>query len=327
MAARSSLVTRTLSGVLRVDMEMDDSDLDSDWLDTLIEKLEELFTEIEKSEQEIKDTREDIKEKRNERESLEEQLYALDMCYPNAGDDRGDDALSGSLCAAVILENGISVVDGDIRGLRSDIKRKREEWSTKVKEFLDVMDRNISKWFGNPAQANRRNPLFNNVTTARAFECFAAAFIEWIEKRSTLESIRVELTGGANDKGVDCKLMKDDGLEAVIQVKCGKQFESGKGNSIVLELAGSCLYNNVGKGIVVSSGKRAQFTKNTKDIVTKLKDDQQQYKVEISVYFFDDILEELCDGVHNMSTILDDGNQVVAVFKSFQRRLEELQRP
>lgn len=304
-------------------MEMDDSV----WLDSVIEELEELFTEIKKSEQEIKDTREDvkarIKEKRNERESLEEQLYALNMCYP----DGGDDALSGSLSgAAVILENEISVVDGDVRGLRGDIKRKQEEWSAKVKEFLNVMNRNISEWFGNPAQANRRNPLFNNVTTARAFECFAAAFIEWIEKRSTRESIRVELTGGANDKGVDCKLMKDDGLEAVIQVKCGKQFESGKGNSIVLELAGSCLYNNVGKGIVVSSGERAHFTENTKGIVTKLKDDQQQYKVEISVYFFDDIQKELCDGVI-MSTILDDKNQVVAVFKGFQRRLEELQRP
>lgn len=293
-------------------------------MDTLIEELEELFTEIEKSEQEIKDTREDIKEKRNERESLEEHVYALDMCYPNVGDD----ALSGSLsCAAEILENEISVVDDDIRGLRDDIKRQREEWSTKVKGFLDVMENNISEWFKNPAHANWRNPLFNNVTTARAFECFAAAFIEWKEKISTHELIRVELTGGANDKGVDCKLMKDDRLEAVIQVKCGKQFQSGKGNSIVLELAGSCLYNNVGKGIVVSSGKRAHFTENTKDIVTKLKGDQQQYKVEISVYFFDDILEELCDDINNIyhrSTIFGDENLAVAVFKDFQRRLEEL---
>ena len=313
----SNLVTRTLSGVLRVDMEMA-------WLDrgvdSVIEELEELFTEIEESKQKIKDTKEDIKEKRNERESLEEQVYALDMCYPNAGDD----ALSGSLCAAVILENGISVVDGDIRGLRGDIERQREEWSTKVEAFLDVMDRNISEWFENPAQANRKNPFFNYVTTARAFECFAAAFIEWIEKISPIESIRVELTGGANDKGVDCKLMKDERLEAVIQVKCGKQFRNGKGNSIVLELAGSCLYYNVGKGIVVSSGKRAQFTENTKDIVTKLRGDQQKYKVEISVYFFDDILKELCDGIKDDDILPFDDSCVVSVFKDFQRRLEEL---
>lgn len=302
-----------------------------DMISDIIEKLEGLFTEIKKSEQKIKDEKEDIKarikEKRNERENAEELAYSLGMCYPDAGDD----ALSGSLSsAAVILKNTISVVDDDIRELRDEIERQQQECSTEVEGFLDVMEDNISKdiseWFEYPAHANKLDPLFN-VTTARAFECFAAAFIEWREKRSTRESIRVELTGGANDKGVDCKLMKDGRLEAVIQVKCGKQFESGKGNSIVLELAGSCLYNNVGKGIVVSSEKRAQFTKNTKDIVTKLKDDQQQYKVEISVYFFDDILKELCDDVHNMSTILDDENQVVAVFKGFQRRLEKLQRP
>ena len=193
----------------------------------------------------------------------------------------------------------------------SDSQMKIDELEKEIREcpMNQFIDRIFEK-FKAPKNANRKEPFFNNVTTARAFEYFAAAFFV----RKFPES-KVDLKGGANDRGVDCELKKDDGTGAVIQVKCGKQFENGGGNSIVLQLAGSCLLKRVHEGFIFSSEPMKSLSQHTRDIVSELHK-CQEYSISVSFYFIDGVQKELQESLEDR-----DSDFAMNVLEDFKKRL------
>ena len=88
-----------------------------------------------------------------------------------------------------------------------------------------------------------------------------------------------EHCGGPNDKGTDVLLYSSRGSkkpEVVVQVKGGRYFESGKGNSIVLSLVGSCVYHGVRRGIIFSSESRAKLTQNTETFIEEFQEEDTE---------------------------------------------------
>ena len=191
--------------------------------------------------------------------------------------------------------------------LQSDDEQKKALRGHVMECSIDL----LFEKFVTPNKAKDKDSFFNDVTPARAFEYLAAAYFG-----QKFHNLEVDLKGGANDKGVDCELKNGAGeTEVIIQVKCGKQLISGKGNSIVLQLAGSCLLKHVHRAFIFSSESGDDFSLHTRDIVKKLHD-FREYSIDISCYFFDDVHLELQDSLD-----CHDCNFAMAVLEDFKRRL------
>ena len=190
--------------------------------------------------------------------------------------------------------------------LKSDDERKKALREHVMECSIEL----LFEKFVTPNKAKNKDSFFNDVTPARAFEYLAAAYFG--QKFCNLE---VDLRGGANDKGVDCELKNGGETEVIIQVKCGKQLISGKGNSIVLQLAGSCLLEHVHKAFIFSSESREDLSLHTRDIVENLRN-FCEYSIDISCYFFDDVHSELQDSLD-----CHDCNFAMAVLEDFKQRL------
>ena len=191
-------------------------------------------------------------------------------------------------------------------GLQSDDERKEALRGRVMECSIDL----LFEKFVTPNKAKDKDSFFNDVTPARAFEYLAAAYFG----RKFPDS-EVDLKGGANDKGVDCELKNGGETEVIIQVKCGKQLISGKGNSIVLQLAGSCLLKHVHRAFIFSSESSEYLSQHTRDIVEDLRN-FYEYSIEISCYFFDDVHLELQDSLDR-----HDCNFAMAVLEDFKQRL------
>lgn len=200
---------------------------------------------------------------------------------------------------------GFSAKD-QYHGLQSDDERKEALRGCVMECSIDL----LFEKFVTPNNAKSKDSFFNDVTPACAFEYLAAAYFG-----QKFRNHEVDLKGGANDKGVDCELKNGGKTEIIIQVKCGKQLIGGKGNSIVLQLAGSCLLKHVHRAFIFSSGSREDLSLNTRDIVDKLHD-FQEYSIDIACYFFFDVHMELQDSLDNHNC-----NFAMAVLEDFKQRL------
>ncbi len=127
-------------------------------------------------------------------------------------------------------------------------------------------------------------------TLAKAWEFVATVLLSRLYRAKGLYA---EHCGGRNDKGVDLLLRRrgTGELEAVVQVKRGRFFETGKGNSVVLCLVGSCVLHNVKEGVVFSNEEKDKLTKNTRELITQF--EEQGYKIRC--LFMDDIRSAVSD--------------------------------
>lgn len=156
----------------------------------------------------------------------------------------------------------------------------------------------------------------------RKWEYFATALLPSCELFEDEKAVYryAEHRGGRNDKGTDVVLYSTRnpvGLEVVVQVKGGRYFEGGKGNSIVLSLVGSCVYHRVRRGIIFSSESRAKLTQNTKTLIEDFQEDteEEESKGYIIQCLFKEDIERLVD---NLST-----RDKAKVLRRFRRRLNK----
>ena len=286
----------------------EDFDVEAFDVEALVEDLD-LKTDVETSVQELRkmlgpiDNFEESLRKLNE--ELDDLVQDLNDCKVSDDDYDSDDLSRQNrgqdhTGAAVTFRCQISEKKEEIRELQS----KKYAFHIAVDSILD--------YFKNSDKPNTKALFFHGVPTSRAFEFFAAAFIAWIE-HCPLSSITVDVTGGANDRGVDGILKKDGEKEAVIQVKCGKFFKNGKGNSIVLQLVGSCLFHGVHRGIIVSNESSGQLKQSTKDIIHTLSSQQAKYEIKIETFFLNNIVAAIKDKT--------DFETIVEIFEDFKERL------
>ncbi len=140
------------------------------------------------------------------------------------------------------------------------------------------------------------------VTYATAFEYFAAALL-----REMNHDKQYEVSGQSNDKGADIKGYKNNEIVEVGQVKMGlSYFQGGKGNSIVLQLVGTCVYFGVKKGIIISSESKESLTKNTQDIIDTIA--KSDVAINIETIFIEDIEEIMKNGDVSKAYIIENFN-------------------
>lgn len=105
-------------------------------------------------------------------------------------------------------------------------------------------------------------------------------------------AVRAKHNGGPNDWGADVLLYSSQGEEeklAVVQVKGGRYFQNGKGNSIVLCLVGSCVCYGVTEGIIFSSESDKKLTDKTEELIEEFK--RRGYTIQC--LFIEDILRHM----------------------------------
>ena len=134
-------------------------------------------------------------------------------------------------------------------------------------------------------------------TLSCVWEYFATALLQESPEYFGVEGpLTAEHSGKANDWGVDVHVYTQEPrrLIAVVQAKRGNFFSTGKGNSIVLSLIGSCVCFGTTRGIIFSNepSARHRLKRNTCDLIKVLR--EKEYTVQC--LFMDDIwkmVEEL----------------------------------
>ena len=271
-----------------------DLDLNTD-VTTSVEELRKMLGPIDNFEESLKELNEE----------LDDLLQELSD-YEGNDDDYDSDDLSRQ-----DKDRDLSGAAVTVRCRINEKKEEIKELQSKKYAFHIAVDSILDR-FKNPDEPNKKAPFFHDVPTSRAFEFFAAAFIVLTE-HCLLSSITVDVTGGANDIGVDGILKKDEEKKAVIQVKCGKFFEKGKGNSIVLQLAGSCLFHGVHRGIIVSNESIGQLKQSTRNIIHTLSSQQAKYEIKIETFFLNNIVAAIKDET--------DFKTIVEMFEDFKERM------
>lgn len=163
-----------------------------------------------------------------------------------------------------------SAVKDAIQRLKGDIGKRDERYFTTVYKLVSEVLKLMKE----------------DIALHRVCEYFATALLpHWKLLRGT--PVYGEHCGGPNDKGADVLLCSssDERIKVVVQVKGGQYFHTGKGNSIVLSLIGSCVYYGVTKGIIFSSESAEKLTGNTKRLIEIL--GMRGYRIEC--LFIEDI--------------------------------------
>ena len=137
----------------------------------------------------------------------------------------------------------------------------------KKKEALDIIGRYFEEMAGNEMHLEYGRSL------PRVWEYFATALLQGYPRLFGVEGpVTAEHSGGANDWGVDVHVYTQEPrrLIAVVQAKRGNFFSTGKGNSIVLSLIGSCVCFGTTRGIIFSNEHSADLTRQTRDLISTL---------------------------------------------------------
>ena len=170
------------------------------------------------------------------------------------------------------------------------LKQKDEALYNKIEELRKTLLEDVGTLLNlilTPERKMVRNPAFGT-TSAKAWEYFATGFFEQVVEE---EGISVEYCGGPNDDGVDILLSSRNTKPiAVVQVKCGGHFSSGKGKQIILGLVGSCVLHKVHYGVIFSDENEGALTRPAKDLLQRFRNCNGYV---IHCYFLEEIVSKV----------------------------------
>lgn len=190
--------------------------------------------------------------------------------------------------------------DSDVARIRQELqenklqRNKVKSSKSLIRDTIKAHCRNILDFICDPDKDARKKDSIMETTLAVAFEYYIAALckVSWPQ-------YEVNHSGRAGDRGVDIMLTDKDQKKVVVQVKTGNFFKDGKGNSIILQLIGSCVLHDATVGWVFCD--RGQLTRETEKVIQLF----QSKGYAIRCFFREEIENELPnDGREAISFII-----------------------
>lgn len=258
-------------------------------VETAIQRIRDLETALNRLES-LKQDKEELIEDMTAREDAmnvhsDEDLSRRDRSNSLDSNDRDANYFEGETERGEMdaLAETISAEQESVSKLSDDIAEKTTEVNMEVIETVIPLVKEISEM---RVQGNVWNERFGT-TPARVWEYFGTALLPYCSLFEN-DPVGAEHCGGVNDKGADILLHHPtirEERKAVVQVKRGKQFERGEGNTIVLCLIGTCVYYCVRTGIIFSNEQPSNLSQNTDELIQAYRN----LRYEIRCYFKEEI--------------------------------------